>query len=426
MPVDPQTATAGSRESAAPDLDGLGFLGQDPNPLAAAYSRFRVAERILLTGHSHQAWPDVSREGQIEAWDDAARRVDEKWDAAFERAEEVKRGFARRLGDLEADGALRGSYVLAANTHELLVRFLSALPLRERPRLVITDGEFHSLRRQAERLEEEGIEIVRVPAGEPESVAERLADAVDDHTAAVLASSVLFQSGRIVPGLGLALAAARRHGAEMVVDAYHQVNVVPMDLGAEGLDDAHVVGGGYKYCQLGEGNCFLRVPPGRRPRPVITGWFAEFEALEEGGRGVAYGKGADAYVGATYDPTSHYRAARVWRFFDERRLDPEVLRRISRQQVGRLVERFDALDLDPDLVRRPAGDLAGQGGFLVLRTPRAEALRRGLAERGVATDHRGDALRLGPAPYLSDRQLDDAVAALGETAAELAGKDRAR
>ena len=27
---------------------------------------------------------------------------------------------------------------------------------------------------------------------------------------------------------------------------------------------AFVVGGGYKYCQLGEGNCFLRVPPGTR------------------------------------------------------------------------------------------------------------------------------------------------------------------
>ena len=27
---------------------------------------------------------------------------------------------------------------------------------------------------------------------------------------------------------------------------------------------AFITGGGYKYCQLGEGNCFLRVPPGCR------------------------------------------------------------------------------------------------------------------------------------------------------------------
>ena len=45
---------------------------------------------------------------------------------------------------------------------------------------------------------------------------------------------------------------------------------------AMGLADAFVTGGGYKYCQLGEGNAFLRVPPGRQMRPVLTGWFAEF------------------------------------------------------------------------------------------------------------------------------------------------------
>ena len=46
----------------------------------------------------------------------------------------------------------------------------------------------------------------------------------------------------------------------------------------EGLERAWIVGGGYKYLQLGEGNCFLRVPPGTRMRPVLTGWFAEFAA----------------------------------------------------------------------------------------------------------------------------------------------------
>jgi hypothetical protein len=37
----------------------------------------------------------------------------------------------------------------------------------------------------------------------------------------------------------------------------------------------------------------------------------------------------------------------------------------------------------------------------------------------VATDFRGELLRLGPAPYLSDRQLEESMAALGETAREL-------
>lgn len=387
------------------------------NALARHYRHFRVTERTLLTGHSHQAWPDCAREGQLAAWDDAARLVDDKWDAAFAQGERVKRGFAERLGDDASRRADESSYVLAASVHDLLVRFLSALPLSERPKIVTTDGEFHSLRRQLARIEEEGIEVVRVPSHEPDTIADALIDAVCDRTAAVLASSVLFQSGRIVPGLGRACDIARRHGAEFVVDAYHHVNAVPFDLHAEGLTDAHVVGGGYKYCQLGEGNCFLRVPPGRSPRPVVTGWFAEFERLKESpAGGVGYGEGAAAYVGATYDPTSHYRAARVFDFFDAEGLTPEFLRRVSRHQVGLLADGFDALDLDPARIRRPKYDLANQGGFLVLRSPKAAELTRTLRERDVFVDSRGDALRLGPAPYLSDSQLRDAIGLLGELA----------
>ncbi|MDA8017771.1 MAG: kynureninase [Thermoanaerobaculia bacterium] len=395
-------------------------LFEEPNALARHYSRFRVQDRILLTGHSHQAWPDYAREGQLAAWDDAARLTDDKWAAAFAQAERVERGFAERLGDGESLRRGDSSYALASCVHDLLVRFLSALPLRGRPKLVTTDGEFHSLRRQLTRLEEEGVEIVRVRSEEPDGIAEALAEAVCDRTAAVLASSVLFQSGRIVPGLGHACAASRRCGAEFVVDAYHQVNVVPFDIHSEGLTEAHVVGGGYKYCQLGEGNCFLRVPAGRKPRPVITGWFAEFERLEKAPRGgVAYGVGAAAYGGATYDPTSQYRASRVFDFLDDEGLTPTFLRQVSQHQVRLLARCFDQIDLDPETVRRPQHDLTSQGGFLVLTAPKAAELTQQLRQREVWVDSRGDALRLGPAPYLSDRQIRDAIGQLGELARTL-------
>jgi kynureninase len=49
-----------------------------------------------------------------------------------------------------------------------------------------------------------------------------------------------------------------------------------------------------------------------------------------------------------------------------------------------------------------------------LRSPRAAELGEALRGRGVLRDHRGDTLRLGPAPYLSDRQLRDAIDRLGE------------
>src|SRR2546425_2345343 len=85
-------ASAASRERIAP-----ADLAHSPNPLAPHYSRFRVAERLLLTGHSHQAWPDVGFEGQVEAWADAAGVVDEKWQRVGEEAERTRRGYARLL-----------------------------------------------------------------------------------------------------------------------------------------------------------------------------------------------------------------------------------------------------------------------------------------------------------------------------------------
>ena len=385
-------------------------LYASPNALAPHYRQFRVAERLLLTGHSHQAWPDVGLEAQQRAWLEAAEYVDDKWERAFAMADRVRQGFARLLDD--ADGAI----ALGANTHELVVRWLSALPLARRPRLVTTTGEFHTIRRQLDRLAEEGVTVVKVAAPPAATLAERLARSVDDGTAAVLVSAVLYETAHIVPALAQVLAACKRVGAELLVDVYHALGVVPCSLGDNGLAEAFVVGGGYKYCQLGEGNCFLRIPPDCALRPVITGWFSEFESVARGepATSVSYGAGAARFAGATYDPTSHYRGARVFDFFDGHGLSPDLLRRVSQHQVGRLADRFDALDADPRLVNRDqAVTLAELGGFLALQSPHASELCRGLRERGVLTDYRGDVLRLGPAPYLSDQQLDVAMETLG-------------
>lgn len=390
-------------------------LYASPNALAPHYSRFAVADRLLLTGHSHQAWPDVGFEAQSAAWQDAATYVDDKWDRAFEQADRVREGFARLLGNA-GDGI-----ALAPNTHELVVRLLSAMPFKLRPRLVTTSGEFHTIRRQLDRLREEGLDVHRVPEQPLDSLPARLADAVDDRTSLVLVSLVFFDTGRIARGLAEVAEQCRRRGARLLVDAYHALNVVPVSLDEEGLAEAFVVGGGYKYCQLGEGNCFLRLPPGTDLRPVITGWFSEFTALADRDRPdrVVYGRAGDRFAGATYDPTSNYRAAAVFEFFRENGLMPAVLREVSQHQIGVLAAEFDALDLDPAFISRdreaPPGEI---GGFLALRSPAATSLTSKLRARGVWTDARGEVLRFGPAPYLSDQQLRDAVGILGAVVRE--------
>ena len=379
--------------------------------LAEHYSAFRVSERLFLTGHSHQAWPDVAREGQLEAWQDAAEQTDLKWERAFAKAERLREGVRRLLDDPGAPVAL------ASNTHELVLRFLSALPLRERPKLVTTDGEFHTLRRQLGRLAEEGLEVARLPTRPVETLSERLAEEAPG-ASAVLVSAVLFEDSRIVPGLPSLAAACADAGAQLLVDAYHALGCLPFTVA--GLERAWIVGGGYKYLQLGEGNCYLRLPPqAEELRPFITGWFAEFDELHEAHEPGAtqYPRGSMRFAGSTYDPTSHYRAARVLDFFEEHGLTPERLRASYLHQTGLLAERFDALGLE-DVTRDQETPLSAFGGFLALESERAEELSRRLLDAGVVTDSRGRYVRLGPAPYHSDEQLEAAIEHLGRIAYE--------
>lgn len=389
-----------------------------PNRLAEHYRHFAVAERLLLTGHSHQAWPDCGLQGQQQAWLDAAQWVDDKWERAAARAAEVERGFSALLQDDD------GHIALGQNTFELVLRFLSALDLRRRPRLVSSGSEFHTLRRLLGRLEEEGVEVVRVPSEPFDSFMPRLAAEVDDRTAAVLCSHVFFDSGIIGGNFSPVAAACDRVGCELLVDAYHSLNVVPFSLREHGLQRAFVVSGGYKYCQLGEGNCFLRFPAGCQLRPIATGWFGEFgELAQAAAQQTRYGVGAERFAGSTYDPTSHYRAAEVMRFFRDQQLTPALLRQISQHQIGLLVAGFEALDVDSRIIRlRHAAPAASRAGFLALQSPHAERIRAGLKERGVSCDYRGDILRLGPAPYLSDRQIEQALGIFAEVLGQFGGK----
>lgn len=393
----------------------------DPETLAGHYARFRVDERILLTGHSHQAWPDVAFHAQLQAWEDAARWVDGKWGPAYEAADRVREGWRHLLGD-DASGEI----ALGPNTHELVVRFLSALPLERRRTLLTTEAEFHTIRRQVDRLDEAGwVRVRKVPGRPVEDAAARLVTAVEsdpDGIAAVLVSTVFFATAEVVPGIPELARVCRRHGIPLLLDTYHHLNALPFSVTENGLQDVWITGGGYKYCQLGEGNCFLRFPADTEARPVFTGWFSEFAELAEPKTPgeVPYGKGPARFMGATYDPVSHYRADAVFRFFGEQDLTPERLRAVSRRQTGRLAAALEGelgREAFPGLRRGPDG----MGGFLAVELPGdggrpgAEAAHAALREAGILTDYRGDMLRLGPAPYVTDAQLDAAAEALLET-----------
>ena len=385
-------------------------LPLDPATLRSHYHAFLRPGRVLLTGHSHQAWPDVARDAMVAAFDDAAELVDDKWQRAFEAADAVRDGLVERLG-----GA-RHEYALASNTHELVTRFLSALDLTGRRRhLVTTAGEFHTIHRQLRRLSEAGVEVTWVEPQPVATLTARLADAVRDDTAAVLLSTVLFESSSVVPDLSAVITAAHRHGAQVLLDAYHGAGVVRFRVEDLGPGPVFVVGGGYKYLQWGEGVCFLRVPDtgGAALRPVYTGWFADFAHLADRRvvGPVAYGAtGAEQFAGSTYDPTSHYRARAVIDFFRTQGLTSERVTANYRRQTARLLGALAEWN-----VVTP-GDDGARGGFVAVRVTNAAEVVAGLRDRGILVDARGDIVRLGPAPYTTDAELDAGAAAMAELA----------
>ena len=372
------------------------------------YSRFDVANRLLFTGHSHTAWPDVAELGLHDYFEASAREVDHKWGTAFERVDVLRTYLRGYYSDPD------GQYSLAANTHELLVKWISALDLKRKPKIVTTDGEFYSLYRQLTRLEEEGIEIVRIPALPLDGFADRLRPHLDDRTAAVMISRIYFETSLINSDLPEVNRMCRTNGIPLMVDDYHGTNVVPWNLRETDMEDVFLLIGGYKYLQWGEGNCFLRYPKGCAMRPVITGWFAAFSTLKQPRSAtVLYDADDSLFMGATFDSVSQFRAARVAEFFTEQGLTPDVLRAQYSAQVAYLREAFLNSGISPaDMRLKHTHPVERNGGFLALESDQALSVWEELRKRDVYTDCRGTTLRLGPAPYTTTQQMDAVIGEL--------------
>ena len=140
-------------------------------------------------------------------------------------------------------------------------------------------------------------------------------------------------------------------------------------------------------------------------RPVDTGWFADFGALErERTTAVAYGDRGARFAGATFDPSAFYRAEAVLAHWDRFGFSVERLRAISTHQTRRIVDRIDERGLGDRLLS--SRDDARRGGFVTLSADGASDVVARLRRRGVYVDARGRTVRTGPAPYLTDEEID--------------------
>jgi len=361
-----------------------------------------VPGRLHMAAHSHHLWPDVTLDAQVDVWRDAAVLADRKWDKVFGEVYPAAQGLvARELNLPSAD-----TVVFAPNTHTLLAVLTSAID-RKPARVLSTDGEFHSFRRQAQRWVEAGqIELTLVDSEAPDFAERFLTAAKTGAYDLIFVSHVFFKTGFVFDRVWELADLARPEGPWVVVDGYHGFRAVPTDLSAV-ADRVFYVAGGYKYAMAGEGAAFLHAPPGFGPRPALTGWYAEFGDLEGPPGGVGYARDASRFMGATFDPSGLYRFVAAGKMLEAEGLTTaSVARHVARLKSVLLarVALGEAGPLKDATVVNPLG--AGpQARFLALRHEKASAWKQALAEKGVVVDVRDDVLRIGLSIYHDEADI---------------------
>jgi selenocysteine lyase/cysteine desulfurase len=369
-------------------------------------------DRLHFAAHSHHLWPDASFEGQMQAWDDAARLADRKWDKVMDEVwPEAQAHVARELGTGWPEAV-----AFSPNTHEFLVRLVTAAPRESgRLRVLTTDGEFHSARRQFARWEEEGwIEVERIATEPFETFSDRFLTAAQrgEHDF-IFVSQVQFGSGRTFDLVDPLAALGRAEGPWVVIDGYHAFMALDRPFGEREAQTAFYLGGGYKYAMAGEGAALLHAPPGFGPRPPVTGWFAEFEDLSLPPGSVGYAKDATRFLGATFDPSGLYRFNAVQRMLQDNGLTTARISAHVADLQSRLLVRIGDTPLGDAELLNPL-DGAPHARFLAFRSPDAQRWYGELKAKNCITDVRGDVLRIGFAIYHDEVDVDRLAGLLGE------------
>lgn len=356
--------------------------------------------RLHFAAHSHHLWPDASYDGQLACWEDAARLADRKWTRVMDEIWPA----AQRHVVAELRLPDPSTVVFAGNTHDFLIRLVSAHPRRPL-RVLTSDGEFHSFRRQAARWAEAGtIRLETVPLAGGDFAGRFLARARSNEHDLIWLSQVTFGTGQVFPHFDRLAELARPKGPWVVIDGYHGFMAVETDL-SQVADRIFYIAGGYKYAMSGEGAAFMHAPTGFGPRPEITGWYADLADLARKPGRVEYAADARRFLGATFDPSGLYRFVAVRDMLsaegmDTRRINEKVFR-----LRDRLLDRLGETPLAEAALVNPPGP-GPQARFLALAHPRAAEWRAALDRAHAIVDVRGEVLRIGFGLYQDESDVD--------------------
>jgi kynureninase len=312
---------------------------------------------------------------------------------------EVNRA-AERIGRII--GAPAGTVVMHTNVSSVQALLASALDYSGgRNKVVYSDLNFPSVSYvwQAERRR--GADVVVVPSEDGiHAPMERLLEAIDERTAMVPVSHVLFRSSG-VKDVAAIVARAKQVGALVALDCYQSAGTLPLDVTQLGVDFA--CGGSVKWLCGGPGAAYLYVRPDRIGQfmPRTTGWFAHHKPFAFTMPEQQYAEGVWRYMAGTPAIAALYQARAGAEIIGE--IGVEQIRAKSLRQTSRIMQICDQHGYQVN-TPRPA-EL--RGGTVCFDFEGSDQVARALNAQSFLCDHRPKSgIRVSPHFYSTDDEVE--------------------
>ncbi len=376
-----------------------------------------LARTVYLISNSLGAMPRRAAQNlsaYAEAWATRGVRAwEERW---WEMPLEVGNKIARIVG------APDGSVSMHENvTTAHLVALSCEGPSGTRRRIVCSAMDFPSMIYLFRAQEANGFDLEVVPGADDLTVdTARLLDTIDESTAVVAFSHVLFRTSHIMDAMAIARR-AREVGATVILDTYQSAGIIPVDVTALGVDFA--VGGCLKWLCGGPGTAFLYTRPDRlkTARPSVTGWLSHAEpfAFDVGPDvGVIGAPRTDAMrmMNGTPSIPAYYAALAGLDIITE--VGVAAIRAKSRRMTARLLALVDAHAAEGFSSAAPR-DPERRAGTVAVGVPDAALVARTLKARDFIVDYRpGVGIRLSPHFYNTMDEVDRIVAEIASIVAK--------
>lgn len=324
------------------------------------------------------------------------------WKEWLPKLEEAKARFARLIG------AGTHEVTISHSVSSALTSVASTFDYQDRPIVVCNDLDFPTIPYQWLVKERQGVELryarspdrIRVPL-------ERYEEVMSDEVSLIATSHGLYSTGAIQPIRRLA-DLAHEHGASLVVDGYHSVGVIPVDVKA--LDVDFYIGGTLKWLLGGPGLTFIYVREDLIAglHPTITGWFSSADQFAFNAERHDPAPRADRLELGTPSVATAYTGVAGMDIILE--TGPERIWPRLQMLTDRIVRRARS---DGYEVMSPT-DAGERGGIVVLRLADPEDTVSELARRGFTVDYRPGLVRVSPHFFNTvtdvDRLMDEIAA----------------